>query len=511
MGIDGYATTEATWRHAERFASIQHTVIGGTGLHCSLAGFGSYRIADEVALHREALGQSLAGGINLIDTSANYADGASESLVGKVLTEACQSGMLRREEIIIVSKVGYLQGQNYDLSQSRKAQGNPFPELVPYAEGLEHCLHPVFIEDQLTRSLERLNLVAIDFYLLHNPEYYLGWASREGVDLQKARNEYDRRIAEAFRHLEGEVRQGRIRYYGISSNTFPVDDDRPDFTSLQRVLELAAEIDPRNHFALIQFPMNLIERGGVLFSNQRDGTSLLAAAREANLGILINRPLNALTEDGLLRLADVPSPPPQKPETITQTIQDLIISENALVEELLPRFGLTENLQSQIANQMRIGPALLKQHRDFPSYDYWEQIKSSHVRPRIDGALNFLEQQAPADALREWSLTYRRRLAGTLDAVTSIYAPSAVERAETIKRIVAKADPDWRGRGRLSQLAIRTLRTTRGVSSVLVGMRHPAYVDDVLEELCRPGVIKNRDAGWALIGEEMESVGFSDG
>ena len=36
--------------------------------------------------HREALHLALEGGINLIDTSANYGDGDSEALVGEVLT-----------------------------------------------------------------------------------------------------------------------------------------------------------------------------------------------------------------------------------------------------------------------------------------------------------------------------------------------------------------------------------------------------------------------------------------
>jgi len=115
----------------------------------------------------------------LIDTSANYADGGSETLVGQVLGKLIDSGELARDEVVVVSKVGYLQGQNYALSPERKQQGRPFPELVEYGEGLEHCIHPDFLRDQLNRSLERLNLETLDFYLLHNPEYYLEWARKK--------------------------------------------------------------------------------------------------------------------------------------------------------------------------------------------------------------------------------------------------------------------------------------------------------------------------------------------
>ena len=88
---------------------------------------------------------------------------------------------LARDQVVVVSKVGYLQGSNFELSQQRKAAGNPYPDLVEYADQLEHCIHPEFIADQLTRSLQRLNMETLDVYLLHNPEYYLGWAHKNEV------------------------------------------------------------------------------------------------------------------------------------------------------------------------------------------------------------------------------------------------------------------------------------------------------------------------------------------
>jgi aryl-alcohol dehydrogenase-like predicted oxidoreductase len=134
--IEGFATADATGAHAKRFEGLSYTILGRTGLHCSQAGFGCYRIADGIDAHRSALQRALEGGINLIDTSANYADGESETLVGKVLANAIESGALSRQAVIVVTKGGYLQGRNYALSQARKAQGQPFSDLVPYADGL---------------------------------------------------------------------------------------------------------------------------------------------------------------------------------------------------------------------------------------------------------------------------------------------------------------------------------------------------------------------------------------
>ena len=95
--------------------------------------------------------------------------------------------------------------------------------------------------------------------------------------------------------METEVKNGRISYYGISSNTFVETEDRKDFTSLERIYNIAAEISNDNHFAVIQFPLNLIERGAVTNKNQLGNSkSLLEFAREKNLGVLINRPLNSI-------------------------------------------------------------------------------------------------------------------------------------------------------------------------------------------------------------------------
>ena len=168
-----------------------------------------------------------------------------------------------RDEVVIVSKVGYLQGQNFALSRERKLQGRPFPELVEYAEGLEHCIHPEFLRDQLERSLERLKLETLDFCLLHNPEYYLQWAHKAGNDIDSARTEYYRRIKEAFAYLEEEVVRGRIRYYGISSNTFVAAADQSDFTCLETIWQIAESLDTGHHFRLIQLPLNLLEPGAI--------------------------------------------------------------------------------------------------------------------------------------------------------------------------------------------------------------------------------------------------------
>jgi len=261
--IKEHATIDATADFAARHAPVSYATLGRTGLRVSQAGFGGYRINSAVSRHKKALYAAIRSGINLIDTSTNYADGGSETLVGQVLEELTASGEVNRRQIIVISKVGYLQGENFVLSQQRKNEGRPFQDLVAYGRGLAHCIHPEFIEDQLTRSLARLKLKTLDGYLLHNPEYYLGWAQKSGLPLKSAQSEYYRRIRAAFEQLEKEVDKGRIRFYGISSNTFPGAASDPEFTCLETVWEIAEAVSADHHFGVVQMPFNLLESGAV--------------------------------------------------------------------------------------------------------------------------------------------------------------------------------------------------------------------------------------------------------
>ena len=108
--ITGYATEAATADYVQKHGPLACSKIGTTRLTASQAGFGCYRVSAGVSHHEQALRKALCEGVNLIDSSANYADGGSETLVGQVLEKLIEAGDLAREAVVVVSKVGYLQG-----------------------------------------------------------------------------------------------------------------------------------------------------------------------------------------------------------------------------------------------------------------------------------------------------------------------------------------------------------------------------------------------------------------
>ncbi len=499
--LSGFATGAATARVAATNRTLAYTQTTPGGLYFSQAGFGCYRVSAGVQAHADALQTAFSRGVNLIDTSANYADGASETLVGQVLRHLSEAGSLGRDQVIVVSKVGYLQGQNLAVSRKKSAEGNPFKDLVHYSDDLEHCIHPDFISDQLTRSLERLGLETLDYYLLHNPEYYLEWALKSGLPLEDARREYYRRIQTAFRQLEEEVRKGRIRYYGISSNTFPARARDPEFTSLETIWKIATALPGTHHFRMIQMPLNLLEKGAVLETNQSRETSVLAFARTNNLAVVINRPLNAFNGNSLVRLADIPSRNRQTYSEIIAKIRAVIKSETRLWKKILPDCDfIPEGIRVRIKDQLAVGDTLKHYWKNFGSYERWRQTKNSLFLPRVSGVFEYLAQHdGQNEKLAPWIRSHSDCLETAFGAVASIYIGDAARRIEGLARSVSAADPEWAGQGSLSQKAIRAIRSTAGVTAVLVGMRRTEYVEDILAELERPVQVADRQQSWELL------------
>jgi aryl-alcohol dehydrogenase-like predicted oxidoreductase len=256
----------------------------------SRIGFGCYRISRRAGEHREALRYALASGCNLIDTAANYANGESERLIGDVLSD------FPNQHPFIVTKAGYIQGESITLLEELNRVGRAREDLVRISDDALYSIHPDFLDAQINLSCCRLKRSQLDGLLLHNPEYYFAQ-----VGHATSQDEYYARIKKAFEFLEERCEQGRIRYYGISSNTFPFSTAEQNTTSLPQVVALAEAVSIKHHFKLIQFPFNLIENDAQ--RPHHNGISLIETARANGIVTLTNRPLNANSSNGPVRLA----------------------------------------------------------------------------------------------------------------------------------------------------------------------------------------------------------------
>jgi diketogulonate reductase-like aldo/keto reductase len=133
-------------------------------------GLGTWRMGESAAKRRAevaAIRAAVEMGYRVIDTAEMYGEGGAEEVVGSAVAEALRVGAVRREELVVVSKV--------------------YPHHADAKGMVAAC----------ERSLARLGLERIDCYLLH-------W--RGAVPLAET--------AGAFETLRA---RGRIRAWGVSN------------------------------------------------------------------------------------------------------------------------------------------------------------------------------------------------------------------------------------------------------------------------------------------------------
>ncbi|MBX3330085.1 MAG: DUF255 domain-containing protein [Nitrospira sp.] len=498
--LSGSATVQSTTAYASRVMARDgeaglangFTVLGATGLTTTRLGFGTYRVDMQNAEHREALKKALRESCNLIDTSTNYTDGDSERLVGSVLAELVASGEIRRDEIIVVSKIGYIQGQNLKLAEAKEQSGRPYPELVKYRDDTWHCIHPEFLADQLTLSLDRLGLATLDICLLHNPEYFFSEAAHRGEpDLETLRTDFHARLERAFVYFETQVSAGRLQYYGVSSNTVTSAVDDPEATSLTRMVQ-AAEAAAQSvgasthHFRVLQCPMNLFETGAFRTANtgQSQSQTVLEYARRNHVAVLVNRPLNAMVAPNkMLRLADVPlDGPPLDIDQQLSTVDALEQEYRTSLAPNVPRSG-TGPAPTEYFNW---SAELHRIRQQVQGLEHWEQIEHHMIAPHINQVLQLLSHQLSGDVAEQWERWRQRYVPELLTLLRGFRREATLKSHAQTERVARTIDPllpTSRRTASLSQKTLWLLTSTPGVTCVLNGMRTRRYVEDSLAVL----------------------------
>jgi uncharacterized protein len=495
--LGGWATVERTAHYAARIVNQPReqgrfgnafTRFGRTGLTASRLGFGGYRVDGSDPEHAAALTTALQSGVNVIDTSTNYMDGESERLVGSVLRGMVASGELARDEIIVVSKIGYVQGQNLKDAEARERAGRPYPEMVKYGEGVWHCLHPEFLADQLDGSLDRLGLARLDVCLLHNPEYMLCEAAQRAPgNVAEVRERFYARVEQAFAYLETQASAGRISWYGISSNTIGRDSQDPEATSLSDLLSAAVKAaasrgSSDHRFAVLQCPLNLFE--SEVWSSrtkwQRENLSVLEAAARHELAVLVNRPLNAMpaSRSGMIRVADVAL------EGEAGSIEDALRAVSRLEEEYqsslapaIPHGGKGMHPKDFFNWAQELGA--LQSH--LQGLEHWEQIEHQMIAPHVNQVLQAVPRMLEGAAAQQWQGWRDRYVPELLTLLSRLRRQAAEKSRGRALKLAAAIDPllpDWARKEPLSRKALWVLASTPGVTCVLNGMRTVSYAKD---------------------------------
>jgi len=294
MLIPGFATTEGTARLRDRFtARLPGHFRSAQGLWISSIGIGTYLgepSDDQDARYREAIRRAVSLGVNVIDSAINYRHQRSERAIAQALAALISSGEVRRDEIVLASKGGFLSFDEEEPADPSTYFQEKFlgPGIIRMEEVVAGChvMSPKYLENQIDASRRNLGLETIDIYYVHNPETQLSQVGRE---------EFFRRLRAAFAALEKAVSAGKIRMYGTATwNAYRVTPTSAEALSLTDVLRVAEEVGGKDHsFRAIQLPFNLAMPEAAVANTQQ------AALKQ-------DPPLQVARSHGLLVFASAP-------------------------------------------------------------------------------------------------------------------------------------------------------------------------------------------------------------
>lgn len=210
---------------------MKYNTLGKSDMQISQIGFGCMSLIKATQQEAAALiEEAIDAGINYFDTADLYDKGENEQLLGRLLKP-------HRNKVIIATKVGNVwreDGSGWDWNPRKS-----------------------YIIQAVDKSLLRLNINYIDVYQLH------GGTIEDPIE----------ETIEAFEDL---VKQGKIRYYGISSIRPNVIRKYATLSNIQSVMMQYSMLDRRSEEEMLPFL-------------QEHTISVLARGVLAQ-GLLINKP-----------------------------------------------------------------------------------------------------------------------------------------------------------------------------------------------------------------------------
>jgi aryl-alcohol dehydrogenase-like predicted oxidoreductase len=300
--------------------NLGHTGLKVSPLCLGAMMFGQWGNPDHAECIR-MIHRALDAGINFVDTANGYSEGESEEIVGKALAD-------RREGVVLATKVWAPVGPGANQrGLSRKA-----------------------IQEQVENSLRRLRTEVIDLYQIHRPDPTTP-------------------LEETLSTLNDLVRQGKVRYLGLSTNHYEGTGPWEKRFSAWEIVETLWISEQRGweRFVSLQPPYSMLRRVMEL--------EHFPMTREFGLGNIVWSPLEGGWLTGKYRREGGNPRDSQRAEKWIGDIQNPKFQRRLdVVEKLIPlaeakgislaRFANAWVLRNPAVTSAIIGPRTIEQFED---------------------------------------------------------------------------------------------------------------------------------------------------
>jgi aryl-alcohol dehydrogenase-like predicted oxidoreductase len=294
--ITGHATSNGTANFAIKNQGVAKNHFRQfSGLTLSSLGIGTYLgNADNETdiLVKDAIKKSVLSGINVIDTAINYRSQKAERSVRKAVSELVEEGKVKREELFVSTKNGYVTNDADVKEEFWEYVQNTLvkPGIIKSGDISSgyHCMTIPYLENQLNTSLKNLDFDCIDLMYIHN--------AAEGQLQDISKDDFMKNLKLVFEFFEKQRKEGTIKYYGMATwDCFRVPKENPQHLLLTDILKIAKEIGGNeNGFKFIQLPYNMYLDQALTLANQtvnEKEISILEASKNLGIGVFASVPL----------------------------------------------------------------------------------------------------------------------------------------------------------------------------------------------------------------------------
>ncbi|MEO1953423.1 MAG: aldo/keto reductase [Campylobacterales bacterium] len=298
------------------------------------------------------------------------------------------------------------------------------------------------IAKNLEATLKELEVDKIDCFMFHNLEYYLLDAIDKEIPKDDRLDGMNKIVYKVFLELEKEVKNGKFNSYGISSENFSLNHALEQFLPYEDLLDIASMAakdagNKKHSFSSIEFPLNIVER---------DGLRCALWAKENGLRVLTSRPLNAIYKAKIHRLAEYD----ESDEYYHNLNEILEVCDN---DTLKPLYNLFDELDS---SKHKFGSV-----EDYDRFLYTQAIKL--IKERL-ALLEEYDQDTMITLVDNFLTTYREMV---------LYECSKKTKHQLSEYF---QDCDLS----IQECSLLFLKEQKDVDYILVGMRKPSYVAEVL-------------------------------
>ncbi len=233
-----------------------------------------------------------------------------------------------------------------------------------------------------------------------------------------------------------------------------------------------------------------MEKACAFERNQADNTeTFLGVVGKKNLGVLINRPLNAIVKNKLIRLAGYPTKNQVSLKQLDSGISDLKKIEKEIISVLVETSNFQASDKKAISECLSLGIILEEYLSKFNGAAHFKDMRIQYFVPRANYVIKTLTPMLKTENELLMLNAYSMLVNEVFGLVADYLNGKTNKQNEEIHRELNNFLPEEIHEIPLSQKALIMINSLENVSCTLVGMRSPEYVTDVLsavEKGCFP-------------------------